>query len=156
MKNKINREDYREFDQHSRQVGIRLFGWSATTVVAVVLLMALAGGLAYVWAPWKGALEERQLTEGSGKYRIAAYEKFYDSCAAIQSKEDQIENLESELETAEGDRKAQVAASITALRNTRSELIREYNADARKADTAAKFKSSDLPYTIDPEGDTSC
>ena len=157
MTKKSIREDYREFDHHSRQVGLRIFGWSATTVVAVVLLTALAGGLAWVWAPWKGSLEARQMTEGSGAYRIAAYEKFYDACSAIQAKEDQIENLEAELETAKGDRVSELTAAITAQRNVRASLIRRYNVDARKTDTAAKFKASDLPYEIDPKGDsTTC
>ncbi len=148
--------DYRDFDRHSRKVGLRLFGWSATTVVAVFLLIVLVGVLGWFWAPWKGAKEARDLTQGSGSYRIAAYDEFFNSCEAIAAKERIIERYVEDLKTAEGSQKAVIQAAITAERNARDELIADYNADAAKEDTRGAFRDSGLPYEIDPEGVTTC
>lgn len=149
-------EGYREFDHHSRKVGLRIFGWSLTAIVAGFVALLLVGVLVWVWAPWKGKLEARQQTQGSGAYRIAAYDQFFDDCNAIKAKERIIGNFQEELEGAADQRAVQLQAAITAEFNAREELIAEYNSNAAKEDTRGGFRDSGLPYEIDPEGVTEC
>ena len=128
-------------------------------VLAVVLIVAMpvaVWGIRVLTADIKGAGDQVIQTKGNADYRIAAYDSFYDRCAAIQAKEDSIRNLQLEREAATGDRVTQIDQSITALRNTRAEQVRQYNADARKADTKAAFLASDLPYAIQITEETSC
>lgn len=149
-----NREDYREFDRHARSSAPRIFGVSLTIFVLVILLIVLAGVFTWFWAPWKGKVEQRQQTEGSGAYRIASYDSFYDDCQAVVAAERKIALQQEQADTATGDQKAILEASLLGLRNTREDLIAEYNANSRKADTRANFKASDLPYQIDPTQET--
>ena len=128
-------------------------------VILVVLLIVGGLGLRWVLAGPTGAVEQREKTIGDGDYRIAAYDQFYNLCGDIQAKEDQIKNTE-ERETTKGSNsgftEAQKASILLALENSRASLIREYNADASKADTRANFMASDLPYQLDVNGETVC
>jgi hypothetical protein len=142
----MTRADRREFRAAAG------YGVSATMIVFVlVLVLIVAGGaFTYWWAPWKGKIEQRNLTEGSGTYRISAYERFYDDCQAVVALEGQIANMKAST-VPERD------TNVLALQNQRISLIAEYNANSRKADTAAHFKASDLPYQIDPDNEeTQC
>lgn len=150
-------DDYREFDRHSRKVGVRIFGWSLTAVIAVAVVMILMGSVVWLWAPWKGKLEARNQTQGNGTYRIASYDQFFDDCNAVKAKERIIGNFREELDTGASDQRAvQLQAAITAESNAREELIAEYNSNAAKEDTRGAFRDSGLPYQIDPEGVTEC
>ncbi len=144
------RDEYREFDYHAPRAGVRIFGMSVGVVVGVLLLIMLVGVVTFAWAPWKGEREQRMMTEGSGSYRIAAYDSFYDQCGSIQAIEDQIVNMEADKSLPE----AFKATNLLALKNQRATLIRQYNADASKADTRANFMASDLPYKIDSTQET--
>ena len=79
--------------------------------------------------------------------RIANYNMFFDLCAAVQKKEDAIDILmaNNSMEEAKRD------LAITANQTQRANMIAEYNAAASKDYTAARFKSSDLPYAL-PRG----
>lgn len=125
-------------------------------IVAVVLLIALVAG---IWvfrvatADVKGRGDQILKTEGNADYRIAAYDRFYDLCASIQALEDQIAVMSADTTLPAEQR----ATNILALTNQRNSLIRQYNADARKADTRGNFRASDLPYEIDQTQEhTSC
>ncbi|WP_433475260.1 hypothetical protein ACQPZP_42475 [Spirillospora sp. CA-142024] len=140
--------------------GIARHGGVVLTVGVVTLVVSLILGLMYVFgwgffaqvtAPWRGAAEKREQVEGSGTYRIAAYDHFFDLCAQVQSDEASIRNLRRELtsEPKPGDERAmQINASITALENNRAENINQYNADAAKKYTEGQFRSSGLPYRL--------
>jgi len=145
---------WKEFDRESRKAGLRAGGWIVLVLVFFLLLGLGGWGFKVLFADAKGSGDVRIQTKGNADYRISAYDRFFDDCAAIQSKEDQIKNLEIEGKTAAADRQTQINSSITALRNSRATLIRQYNADARKEDTRASFRASDLPYNIDPEVET--
>lgn len=131
-------------------------------LLALVVMFAVGYAIRYFIAPVEGALQQREQTVGSGSYRIAQYDHFYSLCGDIQAKEDQIRNTEArEVDnsggSAGGFTQKQKDAILLAQQNSRAELIRDYNADARKADTAGAFRASDLPYQIDIEGNnTSC
>lgn len=136
--------------------GFKISG-AALAAVAVVFLLVIGFWVFRVaTADIKGEGDQKIATEGNAAYRIAAYDHFYNLCASVQSKEDQVANLLME-EPTTPDRKAQIVAAVTALRNIRASLVRQYNADARKADTQANFRASDLPFQIDPtQESTSC
>jgi uncharacterized protein HemX len=132
----------------------------AGLAVVAVLLLALGIGLVGVYGfGWftdatvnrQGQTQKELQVEGNGSYRIAAYNHFFDLCAAVQTDEQSIANLESELKTTtDSTRKAVLPASITALRNKRADDINTYNADSHKTYTLHQFKASDLPFQIDP------
>lgn len=125
-------------------------------VLLIVALMAVVFGIKWATADVRGAGDARERVHADGGYRIAAYDKFYDDCAAIQALEDKL--------TTARDRPADETysdaikgANVAALANQRAELVRAYNADARKADTKANFIASDLPAQIDPtQENTTC
>lgn len=154
----MTNDAYRDFDRHSRKVGVRVFGWSITTVLAVLVLIALVGAVTYLWAPWKGEREQRMQTVGSGTYRIASYEWYFDQCNAVVASENKIDNFRKELKTTPKDdpQYAVLRAAILSQGTVRLDLIAEYNANAAKEETRAMFKDDGLPTQIDPEGETSC
>lgn len=125
----------------------------ALSVLALVLLVVGGFALKWVTAEPRGALSQREKTIADGNYRIAAYDSFFDQCGAIQAKEDQIRQTEDrriddKSGSAGGFTSTQKDAILLALKNSRAELVRSYNADAAKADTKANFLASSLPYQI--------
>lgn len=116
-------------------------------ILCAFLIVAVVFGLKWVTADVRGAGDAREQTRADGTYRIAAYERFYDDCAAIQALEDQIATMSGN-ESLPAD---QVETNVLALTNQRNSMIRQYNADAAKHDTRGHFLSSTLPYEIDPE-----
>lgn len=155
---------YREYAKEGAKAsGLAILaGVAAFVIILIFATMAIFG-----WgffqrgtADFRGKTAQTERVKADPDYRIAAYDHFFDLCGSIQSKEDQIRNTEAR-PTTEGSNSgftaSQKEAILLALRNSRAELIREYNADAGKADTKANFLSSDLPYTIDINGeDTTC
>lgn len=134
-------------------------------VIALVLVLVLASMWIFGWgfvsrttADYRGGTDATEQVHADGGYRIAAYEYFYDLCAAVQTKEDEIGFQESELDTKpSASRAEQIQSNLTALRNKRAELINEYNAESAKADTKANFKASDLPFRLDVDAkETKC
>lgn len=135
------------------------------TVLALValLVIGLIGVFGFGWfqrstADYRGKTGQIEQVQGDGSYRIAAYDHFYDLCAAVQAQEASIGNVQAELDTKpDKQRTAVLEASLTALKNNRAQLVTQYNADARKADTKGHFRSSDLPFQINLESEhTTC
>lgn len=141
-------------------VGWMIAGFFVILALVVWGIMAAFGIGLYskATAEVRGQTSQRELTQANGQYRIAKYNYFYDMCAAVQSREGEIRNIQAELDTAtDPGRKLQLQSAITAQRNSRTELITQYNAEASKTDTAAKFKASDLPYSLnDAQETTTC
>lgn len=120
----------------------------------LVLALGLFGVYGVGWfkrttADYRGQTGVREKTLADPDYRIAAYEKFYDACASVQALEDQIANTRAE-------KPPHWRVNVVALQNQRANLIRDYNADSRKAGTQAQFKASDLPYQLNVEEKTAC
>jgi hypothetical protein len=138
------------------RVGLGLTGWAIATVVVLALVYlvgALAfGGASWVTAPWRGEVDARNRTVGNGAYRIAQYDHFYDLCGDIQAADDRYRTA---LDMKKSDpTNPTYIANVAATKNARAALIRSYNADSSKAGTAAQFKASDLPYSIDINQET--
>lgn len=113
-------------------------------IVVIIGIIYLTGGIKYVTAPFRGEVQEREVTEADGRYRISAYEEFYDLNAQVDAKNTQICEMKSNTSLPVDQRET----NVLALTNKRTDLVNEYNADARKEDTRAKFKASDLPYEL--------
>lgn len=127
----------------------------AGAVLAVILLPVCIWLVRVALADETGAANQRLKTRADANYRIAQYDHFYDLCGDVQAAEDRLDTAKQMLAANPKDERFQ--ANYAATRNQRLALIRAYNADASKADTAAHFRASDLPFSIDPSQEhTSC
>lgn len=134
-------------------------------VVGLILLIVfVVGGIsAGVWAfrvataPIVGAGNQR-IEVNDADYRIEAYDRFFNLCSQVAADKQRISSLEQELEVADpdSDRREQIFASMTAIRNGIAENVEQYNVDAAKEGTRGQFRASELPYRLNAEGETSC
>lgn len=143
------------------KLGAKALGIWIAVVIVICLLAAVpmyaAGWLQRITADFRGQTDVVEQISANAGYRIAKYEQFYSDCAAVQSVEARIREAESELNAdPEPDdyRKRQLNTNLSALRGQRADLINDYNAAARMEDTQGNFRSSDLPYQIDIEQET--
>ena len=128
-------------------------------VIGVILLIVAAYAVTYYSANVRGAVSANEQIKADGNFRIAAYDKFFDDCATIQSTEGRIVAQKSELNQAPSAfRREQILANLTALKSLRVEQITRYNTDASKNYTIGQFRASKLPYYINPspESETVC
>jgi hypothetical protein len=124
----------------------QFFIYGGVGIAAIAgLAMTDLGGMAYNYftAPLRGMVEA-QRTVTSGASRIQRYEEFFNICQSIQAKELAIDSLNanSTMDAAKRD------TAITANQSARGKLISEYNSKASMAYTYARFKASNLPYSI--------
>lgn len=130
--------------------------------IAAVFALGIGADLGLTWyraqtAAFHGkAAAEVQIE--SAPSRIANYNSFYDQCAAIQGYEGAIKVQEANITLGmPNDDRSRILTVITGIKAQRSRAIAQYNADARKQYTAARFKASDLPFQLDDSGSkTSC
>lgn len=138
--------------------GARWSWWAIVGSAALLVVSLLIGTMwLFGWgffsqatAPFRGETQKRNIVEGSGQYRIAAYDHFFDLCTTIQTKEATLEALQQELDSGPSEKRAeQIRASMTAIRASRAESIAKYNNDANKSYTSGQFRDSRLPYHLD-------
>lgn len=136
--------------------------------IGLLILVAIAAALvaidlSYTWyksqtAEYHGKANAEVQIE-SAPSRMANYNSFYDQCAAIQGYESAIKVQESAITIGmPADDRSRTMTVIAGIQAQRGRAIAQYNADARKRYTAARFKASDLPFQIDDSthGKTSC
>ncbi len=129
---------------------VKVVGVVVAVIVLLVGLFYLSGAISIFTAPFRGEVDKNEKVEADGDYRIAAYDEFYKLCSSVQSKNDQINILQLEMNTTTDEtRKAQLQSAITAQQNTKAELVNEYNSKAAGEYTKGQFRDSDLPYEID-------
>lgn len=143
-----------DFTKDSGRYGMWAVIGGAVAIVVILLLTAMAvfgfGLFQRGTANFRGGTEAIEKTRGSGDFRIASYDHFFNLCAAVQSDEASMDSLNQELTTNPSDeRKEQIQANLTALRSSRAEKINQYNADAHKDFTIGQFRDSNLPFTLD-------
>jgi len=154
-------DPYKEFDRNARRSAPRVLLWSVVAVLGVLALIAVVMGIKYATANWRGAADQREKTVANGNYRIASYDAFFDKCNEIVAKEAIIADFQKQYEdAAPGKPKQDALINLNAMKNTRIEMVQDYNSDAQKAGTRALFRSDDLPYQIsipiNPEEPTKC
>ena len=140
-----------------------LFGngvlWLVGILIVVALITAAVFGIKWVTAPVRGKAQARE-TIYSGNNRIVQYEKFFDLCTSVQTAEQTIIALKEQLKnTTNEDDKTTIATNITANISSRADAVNEYNNNSHKNYNEAKFKASNLPYSLSitiPEGGTKC
>lgn len=127
-------------------------GFLALVLLLMVVFTFGAGEWIRATAGFSGKTQQINQTRGNGTYRIAAYDHFFDLCASVQDQEVTISAQKIELADPHTtqDRAAQIRANLAALEANRGELINHYNADAAKTATQGQFRSSHLPYQLDP------
>lgn len=123
--------------------------WIVMVILIVLAIGALVFGIRWVVAKPAGKLQAREQIQ-SGSNRIAQYDHFFALCASVKTKEATIAALQEEYRTATVARRQQIGAFITANRAGRADTINTYNADASASYTSGQFRSSNLPYQIDP------
>lgn len=140
--------------------GARTGTWIVCGIVGLAVLYVVGvfafGGAGWITAPFRGEVEERERTVGSGTFRLTTYEEFFDLCEAVQNAEGTIQVLQQERGSASDARKTQIDQSITALRATRIESVNDYNTKAAQ-EHRAPFRDKGLPYRLDATAEkTTC
>lgn len=127
----------------------------AVVVGSLIVLSLAVFGIRWVTAPAQGSLEAREQTVGSGTFRLAAYQHFFDLCAAAQAQGDRLAVQHEQLElTDDPTQQARIQQNIAAIQSVQAEKIREYNTDATATYTQGQFQSRDLPYQISADRET--
>lgn len=130
---------------------------AAIVAVVVVLILVglgitlLSGGLTILLAPFQGEVEKSQQVEGSGEYRVANHDYFYNLCSDIQTKQDNIESLKAQLKYADGDTKQKIQSGIAGNELELNKLVNKYNADASNEYSKGQFRDDELPYHIEAD-----
>jgi len=116
----------------------------------VLMLLAFMGwAWTYFTAPIAGKVEAER-TINSGANRVQAYNHYFDLCAAVQGYEATIDAQQSlankSKDEATQNRANTIVAAITAQR---ARTIAQYNADAVKEYTTARFLGAELPKRLE-------
>lgn len=124
-------------------------------IIAVgVALYAVILGIKYIAAEPAGKVQMEQSVT-SGNAQIYSYNHFFDTCAAVQGYEQTLKVQQAMLVDATDD-KARIRSNIAAISAARSSLIAQYNADASKVKTLARFKDDGLPNHLSESENTVC
>mgnify|MGYP006274476823 CR=1 FL=1 len=127
-----------------KYVGIGLIG-----ILGLVLLIGGGWAFRYYTAEMRGTIEAEEDIQ-SADYRVYSYDHFFNMYADIQAFDDQIKNQEELIETLTDEEEIQrYRKNINALKNQKAAVVREYNADARREETAGQFRDDGLPYQIE-------
>ena len=121
------------------------------TVVAIVVVLGLLAGGVYAWkyfmaAPAGKANAEWQIE--SAPSRIQNYNHFFNLCSAIQGYEAAIAAHRSVVDQVQGKEAERTRANINGLVAQRARAIAQYNADAHKEYTMARFLDPRLPINL--------
>lgn len=138
----------------------------AGIVLVVVTALALVTGLGIFAANYdnwfskqtaepRGQRAVRENTQANGAFRQAAYEEFFALCSSAQTKQESIENLNEEAKTASDSRKETINVSISALKNSLSGVVNEYNTKANEY-TRTAFLDKALPYPLNAKDTIKC
>lgn len=124
----------------------------ALYVVLGILVTVLITGGAWAWkyytAHWSGKVDAEQKIE-SGNSQISNYNHYFDLCSVAKTRQQSLKTQKNLLEMAEDSKeKIRVRSNIAGLESQLNRSINQYNVDARKEYTMARFKDSDLPFQL--------
>ena len=138
-----------------KQDQIDLTKWIIYVVLMIGALSIAGWAWKYNTATVRGVVDAEVRIE-SGDNRIYSYENFFDQCASIQGYEQALVAQKEVLAQAKGDEAVHIRATIAAITAQRARAIMQYNVDAAKAYTKARFFDDQLPRKLTVEGTTSC
>lgn len=122
-----------------------IFAIAAISITAIYV----SGGIKLLTNDFRGNVDAQEKIKANGNFRIAAYNKFFDSCASIQSLEVDLDSQKKLLESVTDNQRREIIeiniASITAARDG---AIRRYNSDSAKDWTEAQFKAEKLAHQL--------
>lgn len=137
---------------------VKVWGLIVLSIVVVMAMIYVVGGIAMQTAPFRGEVEEREIVEADGQRRVAVIERFYTLCGDIAAKETAIEELETLAEsTADPDAKERYIQAVAVNRIQKREMIEDYNAAATNEETKGFLRDSELPAEIgEDQEDVEC
>ncbi len=136
---------------------IQSAGYAAFVGVLAVVVIAI---IAAVWLTFSYFSAETRGKVGmenhvaSGTYQEYSYNHFFDACSAIQGYEASIAAQHKALTTADDSDKSRINTIIASVEAERGRAIAQYNVDANKMKTVARFKADGLPYHLDATAET--
>ncbi len=126
----------------------------AAKAIGMLLVALLVGaGLALANWGWKTHTAEirgkanAEVQIESADSRISNYEHFFDLCAAVQGYEQAAAGQRAQI--AAGVEVSRAYTNLTGIQAQRSRAIAQYNADANKSYTKARFLGDTLPRRLD-------
>lgn len=122
----------------------RIFLMILGLIGSMILISLSTLAYRYFTAEVRGVVDAEEQIEGAAS-RIQRYQEFFNLCQSIQAKEDAIDNILANTTMGESGQ----GAAVTANQNSRAQLIAEYNSKSSQSYTSARFKASNLPYTIE-------
>lgn len=129
--------------------------WIFIGLGALVLLVAIYAGLAFSslgvrWgiAPFRGAVEEREITN-RGQYRIQAYEQFY-------RWQEEVEGIDVKLGSYPEELDRRQATECRGLLARRVNIVAQYNSASRAERTQGQWQAPELPRNLNQENLRSC
>lgn len=127
---------------------LKCFAGLLIIITLFLIAAGISGGLTYLLAPFKGAIQAEVQIE-SGANRRYTYDHFHNMCAAIKAIEIKIDTQQQLLSSVSTeDQRTMILTNIAGLSSQRASKIAEYNADSEKAYTSARFKDDRLPRNI--------
>jgi hypothetical protein len=121
-------------------------------LLGLLALIAVVWGISYgagwVTAPWSGALQARQEIQGSGDFRIQAYDHFFQLCASVQTMDEALQQTLTQEKTDKGSDLTRDKINYGAQLNDRNDAANQYNAESAEHWTVGQFKANNLPFQI--------
>ena len=131
-------------------------GVLVTGFIVVVVAVAAIMTVQYFSAETRGKVGMEEHV-ASGAFQEYSYDHFFDTCAAIQGYEQSIIAQQGALKSATDEDRGRINSILFSIQAERGRSIAQYNADASKIRTVARFKADGLPNYINPQSEnTQC
>lgn len=127
------------------RVALIVLGVVAVLAVLALVITVVSGSVSWITAPFRGAVAEREQTQGSGEYRIANYDAFLRDCNAVVAAEGDVDDAAANVA---GLPPSIASQNLQAALSTRRTLVAGYNDRASREATAGQFRDSRLPYQL--------
>lgn len=124
-------------------------------ILAVITMIFGGWAFKYFTAPIQGRVDAEQRIE-SGTNRIQQYNKFFDLCASAQTTQTSLQTQKEMLELVDGKEAERIRSNVAGMTAQLARTVNQYNVDARKDYTAARFHDSDLPFQLNASRPINC
>lgn len=135
---------------------LKVVGTILLIPIILIAMFAVSSGWKYVTAHWRGKVDAEQKIE-SGDSQISNYNHYFDMCSVAQTRQQALETQQSLLEDAETSKeRTRIRSNVAGMQAQLNRIINQYNADAKKEYTMARFKDSSLPARLDADRTIFC